>query len=136
MAFRLYPRFRRGKFGVAPQLVGVLLIVGLAGAMAIEPTSQLIEQRERISGMSEDLRQLERSNERLEDRIGRLQNPDFIEQQAREVGLVRPGETSIVVMAPSTQALKEKERRKERHRTPPAPPSPGFAESLLDFLGF
>jgi cell division protein FtsB len=136
MALRLRPRFPRSKFGVAPQVAGVLLIVGLAGAMAIEPTRQLIEQRDRISGMAQDLHSLERSNRRLDDRIHRLQDPDFVEQQAREVGMVRPGETSMVVMPPSTKAVEERERRRALRQPPPAAPEPSWTESLLNFLGF
>jgi cell division protein FtsB len=117
-------------------VAGVVLIVGLAGAMAIEPTRQLIEQRDRISGMTQDLRRLERSNQRLDTRIHRLQNPDFIEQQAREVGMVRPGETSMVVMPPSAQDLDERKRRRALRRPQPPAPGPSWTESLLNFLGF
>jgi cell division protein FtsB len=136
MAWRLRPRFPRSRFGVAPQVAGVVLIIGLAGAMAIEPTRQLIEQRDRITGMTQDLRRLERSNRRLDTRIHRLQDPDFVEQQAREVGMVRPGETSMVVMPPSAKELEAKERRRALRRPPPPPPGPSWTESLLNFLGF
>jgi hypothetical protein len=102
--------------------------------MAIEPTRQLLAQRQRISGMAQDLDQIERSNQRLEDRIARLQDPDFLEQRAREIGLVREGETSIVVMPPSKQSQSPR-RSKEENK--PAEPRPlDFVEGFFNFVGF
>ena len=117
-------------------MVIVVLVIGLFGALAIEPTRQLIEQRERIAGMSSDLDRLERSNHRLEARIERLKDPDYLEQRAREqVGLVRPGETTYVVMPPRRSAVKQKEA--DKARTAPAAPvrSVSFVEGFLAFLG-
>lgn len=118
---------------MGPQIVALLLVLGLLGAMAIEPTRQLIEQRERIQTMSQELEEVETSNEHLERRIGRLQDPDFLEQRARDIGLVRPGETAFVVMPPSKSKARKKEAAK---RTPrPAPAQPGFIEGFLAFVG-
>lgn len=134
LALRLLPRFRVPRFRVAPQLVAVILVVGLAAAMAIEPTRQLIAQRERISGMDTDLRRLQRSNESLQARIDRLNDPDYLEQRARsQIGLVRPGETAYVVMPPGEAAAKA---AKKKVVEPPPPPPPGFLESFFNFLGF
>ena len=71
-------KVRLPKLGAGPQIVAALLVLGLVGAMAIEPTRQLIEQRDRIAGMTQDLHKLERSNQHLEDRITRLRDPDFL----------------------------------------------------------
>ena len=52
--------------------------------------------------MTQDLRQLRSSNKDLDKRIERLNDPDYLEQQAREqIGLVRPGEVTYRVMAPA-----------------------------------
>lgn len=123
----------RPRLGPGPQIVIVVLVVGLFGALAIEPTRQLLEQRNRLSGMSQDLRQVEHSNENLEERIERLKNPDFLEQRARSLGLVRAGETSYIVMPPS-HAGKKGRRGKDR-RTPEPPPEPGLLESFMQFVG-
>jgi cell division protein FtsB len=98
----------RPRLGPGPQIVIVVLIVGLFGALLIEPTRQLLQQRDRLSGMTQDLRQVERSNEKLEARIDRLKDPDFLEQRARSLGLVRSGETTYIVMPPSRSAKKER----------------------------
>ncbi|MDQ4025586.1 MAG: septum formation initiator family protein [Actinomycetota bacterium] len=120
---------------VGPGLVVFLLVVGLLAAMAIEPTLELTEQNERIARMRAELREIETTNERLERRIARLDDPDFLEQKAREqIGLVRPGETAYLVVPPERDRARE--RRKERDVAPPPPPEPGFVEDLLRFVGF
>lgn len=125
-------RSRTSLWRIAPQLVVVLLVLGLASAMAIQPTRQLFEQRDRIASMSNDLNTVEKANRRLESRIKRLKNPDYIEQEARRSGLVRPGETTYVVMPPSRKS-------KSGRSKPPAPPDaqhePSIIESFLHFVG-
>jgi cell division protein FtsB len=126
-------RFRLPSLGVGPQVVALLLVLGLLGAMAIEPTRQLIEQRRRIAGMTSDLEQIQRSNRRLDARIGRLRNPDFLEQRARDLGLVRPGETAYVVMPPSRS--KARAERAEKPAPAPVRKEPGFISGFLSFIG-
>lgn len=126
------------RLGLGPQLLAVGLVIGLVGAMAIEPTRKLFEQRDRIAAMEDNLIRLRRANQGLAHRIGRLKDPDYIEQRAREqIGLVRPGETSFMVVPPSRKAgdaSKAKPRRVAVERKPRAPL--GFVEGLLHFLGF
>ena len=127
--------FRLPKLGRAPQIVAFILVLGLAGAMAIEPTRQLIDQRVRISSMAKELRDVQEGNLQLEAQIARLNNDDYIEQRAREqIGLVRPGETTFVVMPPSDQeqTADKKERRSKVKVGPPPPPS--FLESAVHFI--
>ena len=115
-------------------LVGLVLVVGLVAAMAIEPTRQLLAQRESVSESARDLRLTEEANERLESRIERLRDPDFVEQQAREhIGLVRPGEITYVVMPPTRAARKQ--RAGPHPDRLPSVEEPGFVEAVLDFVG-
>jgi cell division protein FtsB len=123
----------RPRLGPSAQVIVVVLIVGMFGALAIEPTRQLLQQRDRLSGMSQDLKSVERSNEKLEARIDRLKNPDFLEQRARTLGLVRSGETTYIVMPPGKSA--KKDRRRAADRVPPPPPEPGFVEAFMQFIG-
>jgi cell division protein FtsB len=131
-------RLREARLGWLPQVVIFVLLLGLIGAMAIEPTRQLLEQRKRISGMATDLESIQDSNQKLEARIQRLQDPDYLEQQAREqIGLVRPGETAIVVMPPSRKTQLAKQRRIQASKPPPPPaPEPGFIQGLLEFISW
>jgi cell division protein FtsB len=123
----------RPRLGPGPQVIVVVLVVGLFGALAIEPTRQLLAQRERLSGMTQDLRGVERSNRRLEARIDRLKNPDFLEQRARTLGLVRSGETTYIVMPPGKAAKKDRRRGAQQEQAPP--PEPGFVEAFMQFIG-
>ncbi|HWC15261.1 MAG TPA: septum formation initiator family protein [Actinomycetota bacterium] len=126
------PRFGLARLGRAPQIVAFLLVLALLGGMAIEPTRQLLAQRDRISGMAGELRAAQAANARLEAQIARLKNDDYIEQRARaQIGLVRPAETTYVVMPPSDGAAK----RKPRVRKLPPPPPSTFFESVLHFIG-
>ena len=118
--------------GIGPQIIVVALLVGLAGAMAIQPTRQLLAQRSRIEQMTDELRRIERSNKRLEAYVVRLNDPDYLEQQARaQLGLVRPGETSYVVMPPQRRNKNRKHRPGGREKTAP----PTFIERVFDFIG-
>jgi hypothetical protein len=113
----------------------VLLVVGLFVAIAIQPTRQLFEQRDRIAGMSHDLTRLERSNDRLANRIERLKDPDYIEQRARtQIGLVRPGETAVIVMPPGESRHKDGKKTNHPHLTQPH--DTGFLAAFVRFLGF
>ena len=123
----------RPRLGLGAQIVIVVLVVGLFGALAIEPTRQLLDQRERLAGMSNDLNQVERSNEKLEARIERLKDPDFLEQRARALGLIREGETSYIVMPPSNTRSKAKRAKAAKAQQPPPPP--GLVERFLQFVG-
>jgi cell division protein FtsB len=129
---------RPWKLGIAPQAVILVLVLGLVGAMAIEPTRRLLEQRRRIEGMASDVNRIQTLNEQLEARIKRLQDPDYIEQEARAIaGLVREGETTYVVMPLSRKQRRERaEAARKQHPATPAPqPEPGLLEGWLDFIG-
>jgi len=131
-------RLRLPNLKNGPQIVAVLLVFGLLVAMAIQPTRQLVAQKERIAGMTATLHELQRMNDRLEKRIERFQDPDFLEQQARQqAGLVRPGEIPYVVVPPSAeQRAKRLEARQKVLAAQVAVEEPGLIESFLEFVGF
>jgi cell division protein FtsB len=124
---------RQSRLGVLPQVIALVLVLGLAGAMAIQPTRQLFAQRDRIAEMSDDLRSINQTNKAFNQRIERLNDPDYLEQIARDNGFARPGETVYNVVPPSRKEMKEKEKRKVAE---PAPePEPGFMERFMNFVG-
>ena len=134
-ALRLRPWFRAPHLGTGPVVLAVILVIGLMGAMAVTPTRQLIEQRDRIAGMEQDLRELRETNQDLDARIGRLKDPDYLEQQARSIGLARPGERAFLVVPPS-KGSPDRSKQRERYKPRPAPEKPpSFLEGFLDFLG-
>ncbi|HEY7874784.1 MAG TPA: septum formation initiator family protein [Actinomycetota bacterium] len=130
------PKVRMPKLGLGPQIVVFFLILGLLGAMAIQPTRQLMAQRSRIKQATLDLAHVLKSNERLQTRINRLQDPDYVDQLARsQAGLVKPGEIPFVVMPPGRDASAHKAKAERAAEKPPPPPPPSFVESLLRFVG-
>ena len=132
---KLFGLGRGGRLSIAPQIAVVALVIGLAGAMAIEPTRQLFEQRTRIADMTSELKSIEKSNQRLQNMVTRLQDPDYLEQQAREhSGLVRPGETSIIVMPPADTESTAEKKQPDAEETEPVK-DPGLIDSMLNFLG-
>lgn len=124
----------RPRLGPGPQIIAIVLVIGLAGAMAIEPTRRLLEQRDRIHGMQADLGELRSSNEALADRVRRLRDPDYLEQEARALGLVRPGERSYVVLPPSRRAAARRDHAPGKARRAPERPD-SFLERALRFVG-
>jgi cell division protein FtsB len=145
-AMAIRSRIKPPHMGLLSQFVIVLLVIALMGAMAIEPARQLLEQRERISGMETDLTEVQSSNAELRYRIKRLSDPDFVEQRAREqIGLVRPGEQVYAVVPPGRKeqakdrraraARKESRAEKAAAATPAKEVDGGFASGILDFIG-
>lgn len=133
LAYRLRPRARFARLGLVPQIIAFVLVLGLAAAMVATPIRQLVAQRERIEGMTQELRRVERQNGRLASEIGRLNDPDYLEQQARaKFGLVRPGEKLFQVLPPSGRSGKD---ARKTPAAPPAPEPPSWIEGLLHFLG-
>ncbi|MFN2389387.1 MAG: septum formation initiator family protein [Actinomycetota bacterium] len=124
-----------GRFGLGPQVVVLVLVLGLVGAMAIQPTRQLLAQRARIEAMARDVRNVEGINRALEARIGRLEDPDYVEQRARSIGLIKPGETRFVVMPPSRTRAQARRRAAARREKSPPTPEPGAIEGFLRFVG-
>ena len=115
-------------------MIALVLVLGLAGAMAIQPTRQLFAQRDRIAEMSEDLRSINQSNKDFNERVERLNDPDYLEQIARDNGFARPGETVYNVVPPSRREMKK--QKEKREVSEPAPePEPGFMERFMNFLG-
>ena len=140
MATAARRRSRKRGSGVLPRVIVAVLILGVIGAMAIEPTRQLIEQRRRISAMTSDVQKIETMNDAMQTRIDRLKDPDFVEQRAREqIGLILPGETPYVVMPPSRKVQKrraEREQAAAEREQALADDEPGPIEGFLSFLGF
>lgn len=82
--------------------VGVVaLILGALSLTGIAPAREAYDQHRRIEQSEKKLAALKNENARLEERLTRLKDPDYVEKLAREqLGLVKPGETAYVVVAP------------------------------------
>jgi cell division protein FtsB len=86
-------RARRLRLGLLALVVGALAVTGIA------PAQQVYQQRRLIDKEEAKLAALSEKNAVLESRLARSQDPAYMEKLAREqLGLVRPGETSYVVI--------------------------------------
>lgn len=83
----------RIRLGLLALVVGALAVTGVAPAQQVFAQRKLIEQeRVRLAALTEQ-------NDVLESRLARGNDPGYVEKLAREqLGLVRPGETSYVVL--------------------------------------
>lgn len=74
------------------------MILGVLGAAGLTPARQAYHQSRLLSAEEQKLAALKNQNSKLEERLQRLQDPEYVETLAREqLGLVRPGEVSYVV---------------------------------------
>lgn len=86
-------RVRRLRLGLLALVVGALAVTGIA------PAQQMYDQRKLIQDEEVKLAALTEKNAALGSRLARSQDPAYMEKLARErLGLVRPGETSYVVI--------------------------------------
>jgi cell division protein FtsB len=67
--------------------------------LAVAPLRTLIDQRARLGQLERQADDLTDRNAALEERIGRFNDPAYLERLAREcLGMVRPGETAFVMV--------------------------------------
>jgi len=77
--------------------VGVLFV-------AVFPTQTLLGQQSEADEKRAELESVESRNAELQSRVAELEDPDYIEQLAREeFGLVKPGEESYVIVPPAEE---------------------------------
>lgn len=118
----LKSRFRTGAVGL---VVGALALTGVA------PARQAFRQHQQVDELQARVDALKERNGELTGRLNRLTDVAYMEKLAREqLGVVRPGETSYVVIpapAPATPvASAEPEPTGVRERV---------AEWIKDLLG-
>lgn len=128
--------WRLPELGIGTQIVALVLVLGLVGAMAIQPTRQLLAQEQRIRATAREFHKTQQANDRLKKQIAALRNPDYIEEQARaQIGLVRPGETAYIVMPKPHQHHKNHGGRWQ-HRHPAGRRSDKHESAIRGFLDF
>lgn len=84
----------------------VLSLVVVVAAVLAVPASSWAAQRDVLAERESELAEVERTNDRLAERLDRLAEPAEIERIARrDYGLVAPGEESYSILPPATAGL-------------------------------
>lgn len=82
------------------------LVVGALALTGVAPARQAFQQREQLAQVEAKVSALQQRNDELTGRLNRLSDIAYMEKLAREqLGLIRPGETSYVVV-PAPAPLK------------------------------
>ena len=107
-----------------------LIVVGIL-FLAVFPTRTYVGQRRDLVETAERVDVLRRENDRLAQRVGRLNTDEEIERLAREqYSLVRPGEEAYAILpAPKPAADADAEPAPEED-------SPGFWSRVWDDVTF
>ncbi|HKZ34300.1 MAG TPA: septum formation initiator family protein [Patescibacteria group bacterium] len=105
-------RKQKSSFGSRKRLISILfLFIGifLLGNLA-QGIFDAWRGRERIQKMKQDLQEIAKENETLQQEVQYYQSEEFVEKEAREkLNLVKPGETVIIV--PEEALRKEESER-------------------------
>ena len=81
---------RVGRIALLLVLVGVL-------ALYVNPLRSWWNTRQESAARGQEVAELERENERLRARRNQLKDPRMLENEARRLGMVKPGERAFVV---------------------------------------
>ena len=91
------PRRRRpSRSTLALRWLGVAVLVAVAVAY-VHPLRSYLHARGEVAKRRSDIASLERESRVLERRLARVNDADFVEREARRLGLVRPGERLFIV---------------------------------------
>lgn len=86
----------------------VLMVFVLVAVFLFPTVRGYISQRQEIAALEQDIENQKRDIESLEEQISAWEDPDFVEQQARErLRFVRPGETAFTVLDDTGAQLTE-----------------------------
>lgn len=98
-------------------LVLVCLVVGLF-LWSVYPLKQRAQHERNNRLLQSKINKLRAKNNALEDEVKRLKSDDYIEQLARrDFDLVKPGETSVLVVAAKKDEIQEEKPQAQDNKT-------------------
>lgn len=89
-------RRRPSRSSLALRWLAVVVLAAIAVAY-VHPIRSYADARGEVDQRKADIAALEREQERLDARIKVAETDDFVEREARKLGLVRPGERLFIV---------------------------------------
>ena len=103
-------RRRPSRSALALRWIGALVLVAIAIGY-VHPLRSYFEARTEVARRSSEVERLEQANAGLQRRLDRTGTNEFVEREARRLGLVRPGERLFIVTG--VQEWRQKQGRKE-----------------------
>lgn len=89
---------RRGR-RMTGRALALLVVIGALLVAAMYPLRAYLNERSQITGLEQQVSQLERQNAEYDHRIAQLHDPQYLERLAREcLGMIKPGEIGFVVV--------------------------------------
>jgi len=107
---------RRGRSSFAGNLVALILVLIVTAWFIYPPASDYLAKRGEKSELEAELQSLQAENARLKSELARSGDDRFLEERAREQGMVNPGEEAMQVV-PDEKGDKVEEKdppRKEK----------------------
>ena len=90
---RARPQIRWDRVG---RIALLLVLLGVI-ALYVNPLRSWWSTRQESAQRSSEVTELKRENERLRERREQLKDPRMLEEEARRLGMVKPGERAFVV---------------------------------------
>ena len=89
-------RRRPSRSALALRWVGALVLVAIAIGY-VHPLRSYFEARAEVKQRSGEVERVEQANAKLQRQLDRTGTNEFVEREARRLGLVRPGERLFIV---------------------------------------
>ena len=96
MARRTSARRRPPRRTIALRWLGLAVVAAIAVAY-VQPLRSYQDARSEVVKRNAEVAALERSNDALTRRLARTDSEEFVVEEARRLGLVRPGERLFIV---------------------------------------
>ena len=87
---------KRSRTSRALRLLGAAALVAIALAY-VSPLRAYLDARSVVAARKAEVAEIEREQAKLERRLAQSGTDEFVEQEARRLGLVRPGERLFIV---------------------------------------
>lgn len=115
-----------GRWGILPHYIfGIVIVLTLVFSTAL-PVRRMVEERRHEAAIRRQVAETRAGSAQLQADIDRLSDPTVVEEQARvRLGLVRAGETPLVVVDGPLPVPGSTSAPKKKAAAPPVPaPSP------------
>lgn len=93
--------------------IGLVVLVAAAVGY-VQPLRAYRDATADVAARTAQIERVERANAELEERIDETETPQFVEREARKLGLVKPGERLFIVSGIDEWKRERRARARER----------------------